>query len=98
MTTSNNSYRWILLLGVWLLYFTFGLAVTSIAPLVEPIRLDLNISYTEIGIILGIWQFVYIGSAIPCGILLDKLGAATALVIGGAIVCCSMKSESELQH
>lgn len=90
MTTSNNRYRWILLLGVWLLYFTFGLAVTSIAPLVEPIRLDLNISYTEIGIILGIWQFVYIGSAIPCGILLDKLGAATALVIGGAIVSISL--------
>ena len=90
MTTGNNGYRWVILFGVWLLYFSFGLAVTSIAPLVEPIRSDLGISYTAIGVILGIWQFVYIGSAIPCGMLLDKLGANLALVIGGGIITISL--------
>lgn len=90
MTSRNNGYRWVMLLGVWLLYFSFGLAVTSIAPLVEPIRSDLDISYTAIGVILGIWQFVYIGSAIPCGMLLDKLGANLALIIGGIIITISM--------
>jgi cyanate permease len=90
VTSRNNGYRWVMLLGVWLLYFSFGLAVTSIAPLVEPIRSDLDISYTAIGVILGIWQFVYIGSAIPCGMLLDKLGANLALIIGGIIITISM--------
>ena len=90
MLTNNSSYRWILLLGVWLLYFSFGLAVTSIAPLVEPIRADLDVSYAAIGLILGIWQFVYIGAAIPCGILLDKLGVSTSLLIGGAIITASL--------
>ena len=90
MTSRNNGYRWVMLLGVWLLYFSFGLAVTSIAPLVEPIRSDLDISYTAIGVILGIWQFVYIGSAIPCGMLLDKLGPNLALIIGGIIITISM--------
>lgn len=90
LTTANSPYRWVMLFGVWLLYFSFGLAVTCIAPLVEPIRDDLEISYTAIGIILGVWQFVYIGSAIPCGMLLDKLGARLALIIGGVIIATSM--------
>lgn len=90
LAAANSPYRWVMLLGVWLLYFSFGLAVTCIAPLVEPIKADLNITYTAIGIILGIWQFVYIGSAIPCGILLDKLGARLALILGGGIIATSM--------
>ena len=85
-----NHYRWAMLAGVWLLYAAFGLSVTSLAPLVEYIRADLDISYTAMGLILGIWQFVYIGSAIPCGILLDKLGAKYALLIGGLIITCSL--------
>ncbi len=89
-TIARRGNPWIMLLGVWLLYFSFGLAVTCIAPLVEPIRQDLGVSYTSIGVILGVWQFVYIGSAIPCGILLDKLGANLALVLGGAIITVSL--------
>lgn len=79
-----------MLAGVWLLYFSFGLAVTSLAPLVEYIRADLNITYTAMGLILGIWQFVYIGSAIPCGVLLDKLGAQYALLLGALIITLSL--------
>ena len=79
-----------MLAGVWLLYAAFGLGITSLAPLVENIRADLDISYTAMGLILGIWQFVYIGSAIPCGILLDKIGARHSLLIGGLIVAVSL--------
>lgn len=90
VTNARGNYHWVMLFGVWLLYFSFGLAVTCIAPLVEYIKNDLDVSYTAMGVILGIWQFVYIGSAIPCGILLDKLGARLALVIGGAIIALSL--------
>ena len=89
-TKATNGYRWVMLAGVWLLYFAFGLAVTSLAPLVDYIRADLSISYTAMGLILGIWQFVYIGSAIPCGVLLDKLGARYALLLGGVIITISL--------
>ncbi len=90
--TSATNYRWFLLVGVWLLYAAFGLAATSLAPLVEYIRADLHLSYGAMGVILGIWQFVYIGSAIPCGILLDKLGTRWALTLGGLIVALSLFS------
>lgn len=90
MTSTESQYRWVMLAGVWLLYFAFGLAVTSLAPLVEYIRADLDISYTAMGLILGIWQFVYIGSAIPCGVLLDKLGARYALLLGAIIITLSL--------
>jgi CP family cyanate transporter-like MFS transporter len=90
MNQSQTRYRWVMLAGVWLLYFSFGLAVTSLAPLVEYIRADLNITYTAMGLILGIWQFVYIGSAIPCGVLLDKLGAQYALLLGALIITLSL--------
>jgi CP family cyanate transporter-like MFS transporter len=86
----NQQYRWITLAGVWLLYAAFGLGITSLAPLIENIRADLDISYTAMGLILGIWQFVYIGSAIPCGMLLDKIGSRYALLIGALFVAISL--------
>ncbi len=88
--TQNNYYRWCLLAGVWLLYGSFGLAATSLAPLVQYIRDDLAMSAAAMGVILGIWQFVYIGSAIPCGMLLDRLGPRWALTIGGVIIALSL--------
>lgn len=88
--TDPDRYRWVMLAGVWLLYAAFGLTVTSLAPLVDYIRADLDMSYAAMGLILGIWQFVYIGSAIPCGILLDKLGPRYALLIGALIVTLSL--------
>ena len=87
---SSGTARWLLLFGVWLLYSAFGLAASSLAPLVQYIREDLLISASAMGLILGIWQFVYIGSAIPCGMLLDRLGPRWALTIGATIIAASL--------
>jgi cyanate permease len=86
---SAHAYRWFMLAGVWLLYWAFGLVATSLAPLVGLIESDLDLSHAAMGSIMGAWQLVYIVSAIPCGILLDKLGARHALAIGGALIACS---------
>ncbi len=67
-------YRWLLLFGVWVLYAAFGLAATSLAPLVGLIESDLNLSHVQMGTTMGAWQLVYIFSAIPGGMLLDKIG------------------------
>jgi len=84
-----NPYRWTMLGGVWLLYFCFGLIVTSMAPLVQPIAEDLGLSHSAMGGVLGAWPLVYIASAIPCGALLDRFGARRALFLAVLIIAAS---------
>ena len=89
MSTSPHWYRWILLAGVWAIYCSFGLIVSSLAPLVGLIEADLNISRSAMGSVMGAWQLVFIVSAIPCGILLDKIGTRAAITLGGLIIAAS---------
>ena len=81
--------KWWVLAGLWLAYFSFGLSISSLAPLVAPIESDLAISHSAMGSIMGAWQLVYIFSAVPCGVLLDRLGGRKALVIGALLISAS---------
>ncbi len=81
--------RWWLLGGLWLLYACFGLVVVSVAPLVLRIEESLGISHAQMGSVMGAWQLVYIFSAIPCGLLLDRLGGKWSLLIGGMLIAAS---------
>ncbi len=81
--------RWLLLLGLWLCYFSFGAIASSLAPLVPLIQAELEINHAAMGSIMGAWQFVYIAAAIPAGMLLDRLGGRRTLVIGVAFVALS---------
>lgn len=85
----RDNSRWLVLAGVWLLYFMFGLTSAGLAPLVGPITRDLGMSHSEMGTVLGIWQLVYIGAAIPCGAMLDRLGARWSLFIGVLLIALS---------
>lgn len=87
-------FRWALLFGVWLLYTAFGLIVTSMAPLVGLVESDLQLTHAQMGTTMGAWQLVYIVSAIPCGILLDKLGPRWALTLGGIVISASIFARS----
>ena len=75
-----------MLAGVWFCYMTFGLSMASLAPLVREIESDLDFSHSAMGTVLGAWQFVYIFAAIPCGILLDRIGTRWGLAIGALII------------
>jgi len=82
-----NPYRWVMLALLWLLYLCFGIVARSIFPLVTPILADLELSYSQMGLILGSWQLTYIFAALVAGTILDKWGirksvAAGALIIG----------------
>ena len=79
---------------MWGLYASFGLVATSIAPLVPLIEADLGLSHAAMGSIMGAWQLVFIGAAIPCGMLLDHLGSRYALVIGVLLVAASSVARS----
>ncbi len=79
-------YRWVILALVWLLYAAFGLVNRSISPLVTPILKDLNMSYSQMGIIMGSWQLTYIVVAIIAGTVIDKWGVRKSLFIGTVII------------
>lgn len=83
------SGRWWVLFGLWLLYASFGLIAASVAPMVVRIEATLNMSHAAMGSVMGAWQLVYIFAAIPCGILLDRLGGRNALLIGAVLIGAS---------
>jgi len=84
-----HPHRWAMLASVWMVYFCFGATAAAIAPLVSQITRDLGLSHTQMGSVLGAWQFVYIGAAIPCGALLDRLGPRRGLALGALVVALS---------
>jgi len=84
-----QSYRWIILAIVWLLYAAFGLNMRSIAPVVTPMLADLGMSYGEMGFVLGSWQLVYIPVSIIAGIAMDKWGIRRTLFTGAVIMALS---------
>jgi cyanate permease len=86
MRPVNARYRWVILGLVWLLYFVFGVYTRSLAPLVTPIIKDLNLSYVEMGFILGSWQLTYILFATLDGAIIDRWGLRKALLAGVIIM------------
>ncbi len=79
-------YRWAILSLVWLVYFVFGVFTRSMAPLVSPILSDLNMSFVEMGFILGSWQLTYIFFATVDGALIDRWGIKRCLLAGVVIL------------
>ena len=87
--SANLNIKWLILFGVWLVYFSFGLTISGLAPIVKIVLIDLRMSHTEMGSVLGAWQLIYIASAIPCGILVDRIGPRKALFIAAIIMAIS---------
>ena len=67
----GRSGRWVLFAGVYAVYFAFGVVALSIPPLVGEVRADLGLSRVAMGLALGAWQLVYLGSAPPAGRLVE---------------------------
>ena len=89
ITPHEHIFRWAILGGVWLIYFSFGLLAAAMAPLVSVISQDLGLSYTSMGFILGAWPLVYIVAALPCGALIDRVGLRWSLFLAAAIMTAS---------
>ncbi|MBT8362283.1 MAG: hypothetical protein KJO32_15140, partial [Deltaproteobacteria bacterium] len=70
----QQPYRWVILLLLWLLYFSFGVVIRAPSPLVSPILHDLHMSYGQMGFVLGSWQMTYIVFAIGAGVIMDRWG------------------------
>ena len=92
---NRSSIRWMVLAGVWLAYYCFGLTIVSLAPLVAEISADLGFSRSQMGVVLGGWQLVYIGSAIPLGFLLDRAGVRRGLMFAFSMIALSVVLRSQ---
>jgi cyanate permease len=86
---SVDSYRWVMLALLWLLYFSFGLVTRSAAPLVTPIIRDLRMSYSQMGVVLGSWQLTYIAFAVTAGIIMDQWGPRKSIFAGTIVIALS---------
>jgi cyanate permease len=82
-------YRWVVLLGIWLMYCTFGMTVVSLAPLVSEITREFDIGHGSMGIVFGAWQLAFILSAVPCGALVDRIGVSRGLLLGAMTIFAS---------
>ena len=79
--SDNPSYRWVILGITWVIYFVFGNILVCIAPLVTPIRSELSLSDTQVGFILGTVLLIYVFTAYPMGLLIDRIGSKKAISI-----------------
>jgi len=73
----------------WATYFCFGLVSFSLAILATPIMSELQLTYTQFGIAAGAWPLIYIASAYPVGIMIDRLGLKKSLSVGILVVASS---------
>jgi len=86
----QTPYRWLLLALVWLLYVCFGIILRSASPLITPMLKDLNMSYSQMGFVLGSWQLTYLLVAIAVGgffgpVIVGYLVDLTGSFMAGAI-------------
>ena len=84
--TTSHPYRWVMLGAICLLYYCFGLNAISLAPLVGVITQEFGLSHSAMGSVLGAWPLVFIATAIPCGIVMDRIGPRRALFVGALFV------------
>jgi len=85
-----HPYRWVVLFGIWLMYFSFGVSIASMAPLVAEITADLGMSNSGMGRVLGAWQLTYILAALPLGALMDRTGVAVGILFAGCVMAFSL--------
>ncbi len=87
---TKDPMRWRMLALAAMAYGCFGLAVASIPPLVDPIIEDLEMTSAQMGLVLGVWQLVFIGTASPLGSLVDRWGARRAIALGLGLILLSL--------
>ncbi len=86
---AEQSYRWVMLAGLWLAYTSFGVVSGGIPPLIGPVSEDLNLSRSAMGTVLGAWPLVYIAAAVPAGALIDRFGLRRSLAAGIVLIALS---------
>jgi CP family cyanate transporter-like MFS transporter len=96
-TAPTGPWRWSMLAGVAMIYYSFGITMASMAPLVHRVSLDLGMDNAQMGLVLGAWALVYIFTSVPCGAFLDRIGPRRALLIATTILAISQVMRGSAQ-
>jgi cyanate permease len=75
-------YKWVILFLAWTIYFAFGTFNGSLAPLADIMIRDLDLSYSQMGAIMGSWPLLYIVFGFFVGLLIDRFGVRISLALG----------------
>jgi cyanate permease len=84
-----DHYKWVILGLLWSIYAVFGLIFRAMAPLVTPILNDLDMTYGQMGVVLGAWPITYILVSMIGGSIIDRWGVRRAIFAGAAIISLS---------
>ena len=83
-------HRWVVFGGLVAVYFSFGVAVGAIAPMLTLVREDLGASRGEMGLALGAWTLIYIVTSPIAGRFIDRFDLGWSLFLGGCSVVGSL--------
>ena len=75
-------YQWVSLCLVMIVGTVFILDRSTLAIANHNVSHDLNLSPTQMGLLLSAFSWAYAFSQFPVGILLDRIGARTVLAVG----------------
>ena len=78
------------LLLLWLAGVALRLTILAVPPVIPLIHDDLHLSETQVGILSGLPMVLFAGAAIAGSLMIARLGALTALLIG--LVLCAVGS------
>ena len=89
MPDSKQNYRWVMLILLWLVYAAIPLVGGALGVLVTPVVNDLQLTHSQMGLVLGSWQFVFIFAAIATGVIIDRWGVRKSILAGIILVVLS---------
>jgi len=88
MLQSNETadrYRWVILGVLWITYIVVFLNRLSVGPLAPFFKDDLDITSTQVGLVMSAASSGYMVTMFPVGWLVDRIGAKWPIVIGEMI-------------
>ena len=83
-------HRWVVFGGLVAVYFSFGIGVAAIAPMLTLVREELGASRGQMGLALGSWTMVYIVTSPIAGRFIDRFDLGWSLFLGGCSVIGSL--------
>jgi MFS transporter, ACS family, hexuronate transporter len=82
--TQVSPYRWVILVTFWLTYFMVQLVRLNIGPIGPFLKESLNVSNTEIGLLVTAAGITYIPTLAIAGMVADHIGIRKTVVFGAA--------------
>ncbi|WP_404452189.1 MFS transporter [Virgibacillus necropolis] len=85
MDKQKSRFRWIVLASVLFTYLLMSSQRTAPGLITDQVMLDLNVTASTVGLLIGVQFFVYTCLQIPMGILADRFGPNFFLIIGAIL-------------